>query len=228
MVENITSEVEDTEKDILTTNDKLIKTNKEISNLIVKIEDSSQKGIELSHKIESLANDANEIKNVLGVISDIADQTNLLALNAAIEAARAGEHGRGFAVVADEVRKLAEKTQKSLVEINATINTIVDSVSNTSNEVIQNSKEMENLLEISSIVDKELRDTIETMKKVVENSEKDTKDIVDMGEFVKKILSEIGEDSTANTRAVEEIASAAEHLSNMTEKLNSKLEEFKV
>ncbi len=108
----------------------------------VTMDDITKSIEELSDKTNEVIAQTSEIKDIVQIIGDIAEQTNLLALNAAIEAARAGEHGRGFAVVADEVRKLAERTQKSLGEINTNVNLLTQSITEIGENMHQQSSKV--------------------------------------------------------------------------------------
>jgi methyl-accepting chemotaxis protein len=181
---------------------------------------------EINQRLNNLSQEASQVKQVLTVIADIADQTNLLALNAAIEAARAGEHGRGFAVVADEVRKLAERTQKSLVETNATVNVIVQSINDITDQMNHNANRIEELVSASSEVDAHTATASAALEITVDAIEKLSTDTQINAKTTDTIISKIATIhtlSTANARSVEEIASAAEHLHKMTEQLTDQI-----
>ncbi|MGN8503326.1 methyl-accepting chemotaxis protein TlpA [Helicobacter pylori] len=154
----------------------LMETSKTIENITTSIQG-------VSSQSEAMIEQGQDIKSIVEIIRDIADQTNLLALNAAIEAARAGEHGRGFAVVADEVRKLAERTQKSLSEIEANINILVQSISDTSESIKNQVKEVE-----------EINASIEALRSVIEGNLKIASDSLEISQEIDKVSNDILED----------------------------------
>ncbi len=167
MIEKSAKKLNETIQEIATTRISTFKKN--IDNIVTKIENVSLKENDMVANLEQLIENANETKTILNAINDIAEQTNLLALNAAIEAARAGEHGRGFAVVADEVRKLAERTQKSLVESSATMNVLSQSIISSSETLTTNAKEIQKISQEVSLANEMMDGIIETLNSLIKN-----------------------------------------------------------
>lgn len=193
-----------------------------------KISDSTRK---VAARITELGKRSQEVGAIVAVIDDIADQTNLLALNAAIEAARAGEQGRGFAVVADEVRKLAERTTKATTEIASMIDSIQQETKSAVQAMEQNGGEVQRGVERTQASGQALRKFIEMSERV--------------GEMVAQIATAAGEQSSAtesinssiahiatstqeSTEAVEQTARACNDLSRMAQDLRNLVGQFKL
>ena len=228
----LTSSVEqakETKANINSAGNTLRSVNEQIMHLTKEVQERADDELQLSGRLEQLSSDAAQVKDVLEVISDIADQTNLLALNAAIEAARAGEHGRGFAVVADEVRKLAERTQKSLSEINATISVIVQSVIDASDSISKNAKSMESLSEYASNTEGEINESVESIERSILQVDETVNGYISNSQTVESMVNKVNEIeniSSENKKSIENIANASSELSKMTEHLDNMLSEY--
>jgi methyl-accepting chemotaxis protein len=178
--------------------------------------------------VESLGNNSNQIGEIVETIEDIADQTNLLALNAAIEAARAGEQGRGFAVVADEVRRLAERTTLATREIHKIIATLQADVKNVTISMEQSSHSVENgadgvrrsnkaISDIKSHIEV-LTDNVSQVATAIEEQSATTAGVLNNIHAITTIIEDVSQGATKTGRASADLSGSANELKSMAGK----------
>ncbi|MGK0409530.1 MAG: methyl-accepting chemotaxis protein [Shewanella psychromarinicola] len=212
----------------------LISSNEHMGTMAQGLNSYIENNDKLHNKFNSLSEQTKSIENVVLVIKNLADQTNLLALNAAIEAARAGEHGRGFAVVADEVRNLAFSTQKSLDEINHIIAGISDAVIDAGEQMKSQSSAITHLAQYTTTSQVELQQACSNIDEILGLIGQDkTENNIDI-QYINRLVADVAGEidvlkklSSSNAHDCNDLEQQGHRLSEVTAQIVEQLGAFK-